>query len=71
MAMRIKKVTSINIDYYYCSYNYVVETLAKDLDRLAVKDGFSNWRDLVKWFEREHGLPFTGILIEWEPPTGG
>jgi hypothetical protein len=35
------------------------------LDSFAMADGFESWSAMAAWFEREHGLPFNGILIEW------
>lgn len=32
----------------------------------AIADGFESKTDMVRWFEETHGLPFAGILIEWE-----
>jgi hypothetical protein len=32
----------------------------------AVADGFSCWEEMRQWFEHQHGLPFTGILIRWK-----
>lgn len=32
---------------------------------LAKHDGFSSFAEMLKWFEKTHGLPFTGRLIEW------
>ena len=37
-----------------------------NLDLIAIRDGFANWWDMVGWFQSAHGLPFTGIMIEWE-----
>lgn len=31
----------------------------------AVADGFSCWEEMRQWFERQHGLPFDGVLISW------
>jgi hypothetical protein len=31
-------------------------------------DGFTSPNELGKWFDSNYGLPFTGIVIEWEPP---
>lgn len=39
----------------------------QDLERFARDDGFTSWSELVAWFEHEHGLPFRGILIGWDP----
>ena len=36
------------------------------LDEFAQADGFNNWQELIDFFERIHGLPFTGVLIEWD-----
>lgn len=33
----------------------------------AVADGFKDFAEMVAWFEAQHGLPFHGILIEWDP----
>lgn len=37
------------------------------MNRFAQADGFTDWRDMRKWFEETHGLPFEGILIQWDP----
>lgn len=37
-----------------------------DMNRFAKEDGFIDWFDMRTWFRNQHGLPFTGILIEWE-----
>lgn len=31
----------------------------------ARADGFDTFQDMREFFEREHGLPFKGLLIEW------
>lgn len=36
------------------------------LDEFAQRDGFQNWDELSAWFQKTHGLPFSGILIEWK-----
>lgn len=35
------------------------------LDAFAQADGFKNFDDMKDWFKQTHGLPFTGILIQW------
>lgn len=35
------------------------------LSRLAQADGFAGRAELLDWFDRAHGLPFTGDLIRW------
>lgn len=37
-----------------------------DLNKFAIADGFDNWDDLVKYFEKNYGLPFEGVLIQWD-----
>lgn len=34
-------------------------------NRLAKRDGFKNWKDMLAWFKKTHGLPFNGQLIRW------
>ena len=41
-----------------------------DIELLARQDGFDNAAAFVRFFEDNHGLPFTGLLIGWTPtPT--
>jgi hypothetical protein len=30
-----------------------------------VADGFSCWEEMRQWFQHQHGLPFSGVLIRW------
>ncbi|MBN8246229.1 MAG: ASCH domain-containing protein [Verrucomicrobia bacterium] len=30
-------------------------------------EGFQSWNDLIEWFRKHHGLPFTGMMIGWDP----
>ena len=35
-------------------------------DEFAAKlDGFESHAEMLDWFEKTHGLPFTGLLIRW------
>jgi hypothetical protein len=34
-------------------------------ERFAQADGFSGWKEMLAWFEAEHGVPFDGIVIYW------
>jgi len=40
-----------------------------DPDQFAALDGFDSWDAMVAWFEKEHGLPFAGIVIRWANAT--
>ena len=31
----------------------------------AVDDGFDSFAEMLEWFEKTHGLPFEGQLIQW------
>lgn len=39
------------------------------VDAIAKADGFDSWHDMGLWFQSTHGLPFKGILIEWDTTT--
>jgi len=39
---------------------------APNCGAFAVADGFSCWEEMRQWFEREHGLPFRGVLLVWQ-----
>jgi hypothetical protein len=36
---------------------------AESSELFAAQDGFSSTMEMFDWFEKNHGLPFTGILI--------
>jgi len=36
------------------------------LDLFAIADGFDNWDEMRDFFNKTHGLPFTGVLIKWD-----
>ena len=38
-----------------------------ELEQLAQRDGFASAQEMFDWFEAEHGLPFAGVLIQWQP----
>ena len=37
----------------------------EELTRIAKKDGFLTATEMLDWFEKTHGLPFSGQLIRW------
>lgn len=37
-----------------------------DLGAFARADGFASWDDMRSWFSDTHGLPFSGLLIQWQ-----
>lgn len=34
-------------------------------DVVARRDGFADFSAMLAWFETTHGLPFSGVLIQW------
>lgn len=36
-----------------------------EADRFARDDGFKDFEEMRSWFERQHGLPFDGLIISW------
>lgn len=44
------------------------QELHTDLDGFAKLDGFSSWKAMREWFEKNHGLPFRGTMIRWLVP---
>jgi hypothetical protein len=59
-------VESIAIARWAVSYSGGVIRTKKDLNQFALDDGFEDWNDMASWFYETHGLPFNGILIQWE-----
>ena len=48
-------------------YRIIVNgTPVKDEDAFVKADGFDGFLDFVEFFDKTHGLPFHGTLIEWE-----
>lgn len=37
-----------------------------ELKLFAIADGFDNWDEMRNFFDKTHGLPFTGVLIKWD-----
>lgn len=38
-----------------------------EMESFAHADGFADRAELLAWFHDRHGLPFTGIVIDWLP----
>lgn len=59
-SVQIKKCGDVIVDG---------ETLIHEqLTAFAHLDGFLTRGFMLEFFEKEHGLPFKGVLIEWEEP---
>jgi hypothetical protein len=58
----------INVTIYPRCVNNSTDQSITDpstLDRFAIADGFDSWLHMVEWFSNTHGLPFSGVLIQW------
>ena len=51
------------------AWNAGNRTGAMMLEAIAKRDGFDCWDHMATWFNATHGLPFAGILIEWDRNT--
>jgi hypothetical protein len=38
-----------------------------EMEAFARADGFADLAEMLAWFQAEHDLPFTGIVIDWLP----
>ena len=63
----ITKVALVQILDHGCNLSRGVKEPVNDLDVFARADGFPDWLAMRGWFAETHGLPFTGLLIEWQP----
>ena len=59
---RIAEVSMVEIT----ENGIVVNSYAEPGDDIARADGFDDFFEMREWFEREHGLPFEGIMLRWE-----
>ena len=60
IPVRIEKAKAVLTYPEVCNYEIV------HLDKFAQDDGFDNWQQLVGYFEKNYGLPFEGVLIQWD-----
>ncbi len=60
------KVSKIDIETRFIRLNDELINDIDSLDKVAIADGFDNWFCMMEWFADTHGLPFTGVLIEWD-----
>lgn len=57
-------VGKFGIELHHPDGNQTI-TGADDLDKFAQRDGFGAFIELEYWFQKTHGLPFSGQMIEW------
>jgi hypothetical protein len=64
---KLGEATCISVKPIKISYGAVYCNIPMaSLEAFAIADGFDNWDDLVKYFEKNYGLPFEGVLIQWD-----
>lgn len=56
----------IVIDHGYIKFDGVTLDLGDQI-YLAMKDGFNGVSSFKQFFEEHYGLPFHGVMIQWEP----
>ncbi len=67
---KLADVECIAVDPIRISYGYIsVDSQIQDEHRLAVADGFDDVAAMRDWFNKTHGLPFSGLLIRWRFPA--
>lgn len=37
--------------------------------QVARRDGFTNWREMMAFFQGQHSLPFEGVMVVWKDLT--
>ena len=59
------RVTPIEISKNRLVLPYISGGMFNVLNAFAIADGFDDWNQLIEFFEKTYGLPFKGVLIEW------
>ena len=62
----VTSVTQININRDEIVVWDMDLPIPETRDKFAELDGFRCWSEMRDFFEKTHGLPFTGILIKWK-----
>jgi len=60
------RVSNITIDWQSIRLGKCYLT-QQQRDGVIWADGFTYLFQFVDWFQQHYGLPFEGVLIEWEP----
>ena len=61
-----ESVSHIEIDWVNAGLDGLGLT-DEECDKLAIDDGFDSYQQMVEWFDKTHGTPFRGVLIQWSP----
>lgn len=63
----ITEVQPVELSALGISFNGAMVLDEEAEEAFAIADGFDSYVEMEAWFAETHGLPFTGILIKWEP----
>lgn len=66
--LRVGVITLVALFTISASWQMAIdcrELAAWESDDFGRQDGFRDANEMLCWFDRNHGLPFTGILIQW------
>ena len=47
---------------------WLIGSTLSNLDAFARRDGLTDFAEMVEFFNRLYGLPFSGVLIRWDAP---
>jgi hypothetical protein len=61
-----KSIKDVSINVHWISVNGEVISNSQELDKFAIADGFENFGYMIDFFSQTHGLPFEGVLIQWD-----
>ena len=65
-CIKVREISICTDSYNFPDDQYSLVDHPVHLNNFAIADGFNNWQELVKFFESTHGLPFEGVLIQWD-----
>lgn len=65
-CVKAREISICTDAYDFPDDQYSLVDHPSHLNDFAIADGFDNWQQLIEFLENTHGLPFTGVLIEWD-----
>lgn len=65
--VEISECSTMNPPYTAIMFKLDGSTLSeREIKKIATDDGFEIWRDMIDWFRKNHGFPFTGQRIHMD-----
>lgn len=65
MRVRCTRIQEFTMDENHTVWIDGVVLSESETQRLARADGFSNFHEMVKFWDAEHDLPFVGQIVHW------